>query len=135
MLHRSSCRIKRTAFESLAEGLVRKVSDILYQPAFQAAPSTCPLYVWRGGRGQRRVIVLKVMSHTFGKTITDCYLATDLTLTGKELDLVKETNKFHLDIAEVSSTKRRGSGIVDLDGGWKLFCSGADPSMSDQAGN
>ena len=23
---------------------------------------------------------------------------------------------------------KRGSGIVDIDGGWKLFCSGADPS-------
>ena len=34
----------------------------------------------------------------------------------------------------VSSTKRRGSGTVDLDGGWKLFYSGADPRMSAQAG-
>ena len=24
---------------------------------------------------------------------------------------------------------KRGSGIVDIDGGWKLFCSGADPSI------
>ena len=40
----------------------------------------------------------------------------------------------HLDIIGVSSTKRRGSGTVDLDGGWKLFYSGADPSMSAQAG-
>ena len=30
--------------------------------------------------------------------------------------------------------KQRGSGTVDLDGGWKLFYSGADPSMSAQAG-
>ena len=34
----------------------------------------------------------------------------------------------------VSSTKRRGSGTVDLDGRWKLFYPGADPSMSAQAG-
>ena len=33
----------------------------------------------------------------------------------------------------ISSTKRRGSGTVDLDGGWKLFYSGADPSMPAQA--
>ena len=32
------------------------------------------------------------------------------------------------------STKRRDSGIVDLDGEWKLFYSGADPSMFAQAG-
>ena len=41
---------------------------------------------------------------------------------------------YHLDVVDVSSTKRRGSRIVDLDGGWKLFYSGADPSMSAQAG-
>ena len=57
-----------------------------------------------------------------------------LTLTGKELELVEEAKQYHLDIVGVSSTKRRGSGTVDLDGGWKLFYSGADPSMSAQAG-
>ena len=56
-----------------------------------------------------------------------------LTLTGKELELVEEAKRYHLDIIGVSSTKRRGSGTVDLDGGWKLFYSGADPSMSAQA--
>ena len=42
-----------------------------------------------------------------------------LTLTGKELELLEE-----------ATTNRCGSGIVDLDGGWKLFYSVADPSMS-----
>ena len=56
-----------------------------------------------------------------------------LTLTGKELELVEEAKRYHLDIIGVSSTKRRGSGTVDLDGGWKLFYSGTDPSMSAQA--
>ena len=56
------------------------------------------------------------------------------TLTGKELELVEEAKGYHLDIIRVSSTKRRGSGSVDLDGGRKLFHSGADPSMSAQAG-
>ena len=55
-----------------------------------------------------------------------------LTLTGKELELVEEAKRYY--IIGVSSTKRRGSGTVDLDGGWKLFYSGADPSMSAQAG-
>ena len=55
-----------------------------------------------------------------------------LTLTGKELELVEEAKRYHLDIIGVSSTKRCGSGTVD--GGWKLFYSGADPSMSAQAG-
>ena len=57
-----------------------------------------------------------------------------LTLTGKELELVEEAKRYHFDIIGVSSIKRRGSGTVDLDGGWKLFYSGADPSMSAQAG-
>ena len=40
------------------------------------------------------------------------------------MELVEEAKRYHLDIAEISSTKRRGSGIVDLDDGWKLFYSG-----------
>ena len=48
--------------------------------------------------------------------------------------MVEEAKRHHLDIIGVSSTKRRGSGTVDLDGGRKLFYSGADPSMSAQAG-
>ena len=57
-----------------------------------------------------------------------------ITLTGKELELVEEAKRYHLDIIGVSSTELRGSGTVDLDGGWKLFYSGADPNMSAQAG-
>ena len=57
-----------------------------------------------------------------------------LTLTGKELELVEEAKRYHLDIIGLSSTKRRDSGTMDLDSGWKLFYSGADPSMSAQAG-
>ena len=57
-----------------------------------------------------------------------------LTLTGKELELVEEEKRYHLDIIGVSSIKQSGSGTVDLNGGWKLFYSGADPSMSAQAG-
>ena len=56
-----------------------------------------------------------------------------LTLTRKELELVEEAKWYHLDTIGVSSTKRRGSGIVNLDGRWKLFHSGADFSMSAQA--
>ena len=56
-----------------------------------------------------------------------------LTLTGKELELVEEAKRYHLDIIGISSTEKRGSETVDLDGGWKLFYSGADPSMSAQA--
>ena len=44
-----------------------------------------------------------------------------LTLTRKELKLIEEAKKYRLDIVGVSSTKRRGSGIVDLVGEWKLF--------------
>jgi len=57
-----------------------------------------------------------------------------LTLTGMEFELVEEAKRYHLGIVGLSSTKRRGSGTVNLDGGWKLFYSGADPSVSTQAG-
>ena len=40
-----------------------------------------------------------------------------LTLSGKELELVGETKRYHLGITGGSSTKRRGSGTADLDGG------------------
>ena len=56
-----------------------------------------------------------------------------LTFTGKKLEFVKEAKKYHVDIVRVSSPKRHGSGIIEL-GGWKLFDSGADPSMSALAG-
>ena len=56
-----------------------------------------------------------------------------LTLTRKELELVEEAKRYHLDIIGAFSAKRRGSGTVDLDGVWKLFYSKADPSMSAQA--
>ena len=48
--------------------------------------------------------------------------------------MVDEAKRYHFDIIGVSSTKRRRSGTVDLDGEWKLFYSGDDPSMSAQAG-
>ena len=44
-----------------------------------------------------------------------------LNITGKELELVEETKRYHFNIIEVSSTKRRGFGTVDLYDGWKLF--------------
>jgi len=55
-----------------------------------------------------------------------------LTFTGQEL--MEETKRYHLDIVGVSSTKRRSSGPVNLDGRKKLFYSGADPSVSAQGG-
>ena len=55
------------------------------------------------------------------------------TLSGTELEFDEEAKRYHHDIIGVSSTKRRNSGTVDPDGGWKLFYSGSDPSMSAQA--
>ena len=58
----------------------------------------------------------------------------NLNLPGNVLALFEEAKQYHLDIVCVSATNRRGSGTVDLDGGWKLFYSGADAHMSAQAG-
>ena len=35
------------------------------------------------------------------------------------MEMVEEAKQYRLDIVGISSTKRRGSGTVDLDGGWK----------------
>ena len=99
MLNWSSRRIKRTTFQSLAERLVQKVSNILHQSNFQAAPPTCPLHVWKGSRGQSRVTILKVMLHTFRKTITDYCTATGMFSPSQEkFKLVEEAKKYHIDI-------------------------------------
>ena len=50
------------------------------------------------------------------------------------MELVEKAKRYRLDIVGISSTKRRGSDTVDLDGGWKLFYSGADPKMSPHTG-
>ena len=46
------------------------------------------------------------------------------------MELAEVEKRYCLDIVGISSTKSRGSGTVDLDGGWKLFYSGVDPKMS-----
>ena len=50
------------------------------------------------------------------------------------MDLREEAKRYLLDILGIFFTKRRGSDYADLDGGWKLFYSVADPKMSAQAG-
>ena len=57
------------------------------------------------------------------------------SLTGKEQELACEAQQYRLDVVGISSTKRRGSGTVELNGaGWKIFYSGVDAAMSAQAG-
>ena len=74
------------------------------------------------------------MSHTFGKTITDSYLATGMFSPSQKKSWNWLKRQKNINVVGVSSTKKRGSGIVDLDDGWKLFYSDADPSMSAHAG-
>ena len=50
--------------------------------------------------------------------------------TYRKSELVEVAERNHLDIVKVSSTKRRSSGPVDLDGKSKLLYSGADFNMS-----
>ena len=75
------------------------------------------------------------MSHTHASTITNCCWAiATYPHPYRRLEFVETAKRYHVDIIGVSSTKIRGSGAVDSDGGWKLFYSGANPSMSAQAG-
>ena len=52
------------------------------------------------------------------------------SLTRKEQELVCEAQQYRLDVVGISSTKRRGSGTVELNGGWKILYSGVDAAMS-----
>ena len=56
------------------------------------------------------------------------------SLTGKEQELVWEAQQYRFNIVGISSTKRRGSGTVELNGEWKIFYSGVDAAMSAPAG-
>ena len=53
-----------------------------------------------------------------------------LSLTGKEQELVWEAQQYCLDVVGISSTKRRGSGTVELSHAWKIFYSGVEAAMS-----
>ena len=55
------------------------------------------------------------------------------SLTGKEQEHVCEAQQYRFDIVEISSTKRRDSVPVELNGGWKIFYSCADATMCAQA--
>ena len=55
-------------------------------------------------------------------------------LTEKEQEFVREAQQYRLDIVGILSTKRRGSGAVELKSGWKIFYSGVDAAISAQAG-
>ncbi|VDP14878.1 unnamed protein product [Soboliphyme baturini] len=55
------------------------------------------------------------------------------SLRGKEQELVDETMKYQLDIVGLSSTKRPGSGLLNLNGR-KLFYSDVDITTRAQAG-
>ena len=123
------------AFESEAEWLVRKISENLHQIAPVAAPPNVP-----ATRLERRMEVaqsIRTRDNVAHSRVNHHQLLLGywniLTFTGKELDLIEEAKRYHLNIIGVSSTKRRSSGTVDVDGGRKLFYSRADPSMSAQA--
>ena len=54
------------------------------------------------------------------------------SMTGREEELVCKAQQYRLDIVGISSTKHRGFGTVESNGGWKFF-SGVDVAMSAQA--
>jgi len=55
-------------------------------------------------------------------------------LGGKEPELVGEAIKYRLDIVGVSSTRKKGSGVLRLTAGWQLFHTGVDPTKFAEAG-
>ena len=105
---RSSISKTPKAFESYAEALVRKISNNLHQPSLADAPPMCLQHVWRGEWRQRRVFVLVIMYVAYSRVNHHQLLLGNwniLTLTGKELELVEEAKRYHLDIVEVLPPK------------------------------
>ena len=83
----------------------------------------CPLHVCRGGKGQSTVIKLKVMSNTFKKVITHTAVwQLDSSHFHRKRVGIGSRRGISI-LLGVSSTKRCGSAIIDLDGWWKLFYS------------
>ena len=76
------------------------------------------------------------MSHTFGKTITDRCLATKMFSPSQEKSLNWQRRQKNIISILLEFLLPRDLVLksLDLDGGWKLFYSGADPSMFAQAG-
>ena len=56
------------------------------------------------------------------------------SLVGKEPELVREVEKFRLDIVGLTSTHRKGSGTSLLERGWTLFHSGVATGERRRAG-
>ncbi|TWW71634.1 EARP-interacting protein [Takifugu flavidus] len=56
------------------------------------------------------------------------------SLMGKEPELVREVEKFRLDIVGLTSTHSKGSGTSLLEGGWTLYHSGVADGERRQAG-
>ena len=75
-----------------------------------------PLHVCRGEWRQHRVFELEMILRTLTGQPSPTAIENwnILAFTGKELELVKEAQRYHLDIARVCSTKKRDSGTVDL---------------------
>ncbi|CAF4583492.1 unnamed protein product, partial [Rotaria sp. Silwood2] len=55
------------------------------------------------------------------------------SLTGKEMEVVEEAQKYHLDILGISSTKRKSKGSLTLNNGCQLYYSGVDTTTYAQA--
>ena len=94
-------------------------------------PPTQSLFVWGSKRRQRTVFVFELVPKHRDLAVGNWNICS---LSRKEEELVWEAGQYHLDIVGISSTKRRGSGTVELNDGWKLFYSGVDTTMSAQAG-
>ncbi|VDP44565.1 unnamed protein product [Soboliphyme baturini] len=68
--------------------------------------------------------------HQWELKVGNCNISS---LRRKEQGLVDEVTNYPLDIFGLSSTKRPGSGLLNLNG-WKLFYSGVDITTRAQAG-
>ena len=74
-------------------------------------PSTQSLSIWGGKWGAAHIKCMRIGPNCRDLAIGSWNVSS---LTGKEQELVCEAQQYRLDIVRISSTKRRGSGTVEL---------------------
>ena len=87
--------------------------------ALVAAPPMCPLHIWREEWRLCRVLVLEIMSHTHGSTITNCCWAIGISspLQEKSWNYMRKQSSFISILSEFLQPK---DVVLELWSGWRI---------------
>ncbi|CAF1534892.1 unnamed protein product [Adineta ricciae] len=100
--------------------------DLAKHPSTYGGKARCPKGTFSTNNHRKRQQQRKYKTNIGTWNVT--------SLNGKEVEVVEEAQKYHLDILGISSTKRKGKGSITLNNGWQLYYSGVDTTTFAQAG-